>query len=144
MARLVGVQIGPRITGTDYFHAVLMALRYPHLFGRDIGFSGNYDTWTWRPWGTADDDTYFANPMDFVPNTHGPHLDYLRSRLHLTLVVGSGSWEDSTGANESTRRLDGHLADKQIRHEAHVWGPEWPHDWSSWRTQTALYLPALG
>jgi N-acetylglucosaminyldiphosphoundecaprenol N-acetyl-beta-D-mannosaminyltransferase len=27
MARLVGVQIGPRITGTDYFHAVLMALQ---------------------------------------------------------------------------------------------------------------------
>jgi N-acetylglucosaminyldiphosphoundecaprenol N-acetyl-beta-D-mannosaminyltransferase len=27
MARLVGVQIGPRITGTDYFFAVLMALQ---------------------------------------------------------------------------------------------------------------------
>jgi N-acetylglucosaminyldiphosphoundecaprenol N-acetyl-beta-D-mannosaminyltransferase len=27
MARLVGVQIGPRITGTDYFQAVLMALQ---------------------------------------------------------------------------------------------------------------------
>jgi N-acetylglucosaminyldiphosphoundecaprenol N-acetyl-beta-D-mannosaminyltransferase len=27
MARLVGVQIGPRITGTDYFYAVLMALQ---------------------------------------------------------------------------------------------------------------------
>jgi N-acetylglucosaminyldiphosphoundecaprenol N-acetyl-beta-D-mannosaminyltransferase len=27
MARLIGVQIGPRITGTDYFHAVLKALQ---------------------------------------------------------------------------------------------------------------------
>ena len=27
MARLVGVQIGPRITGTDYFQAVLKALQ---------------------------------------------------------------------------------------------------------------------
>ena len=27
MARLVGVQVGPRITGTDYFHAVLKALQ---------------------------------------------------------------------------------------------------------------------
>jgi N-acetylglucosaminyldiphosphoundecaprenol N-acetyl-beta-D-mannosaminyltransferase len=27
MARLIGVQIGPRITGTDYFQAVLMALQ---------------------------------------------------------------------------------------------------------------------
>src|SRR5438309_394558 len=27
MARLVGVQIGPRITGTDYFQAVLIALQ---------------------------------------------------------------------------------------------------------------------
>ncbi len=126
------------------FHAVLLALRYPHLFPRAVGFSGNYDTWTWRSWGDRDDDTYFSNPMDFVPGSSGGHLDYLRERLRITLVVGSGSWEDTTGANVTTRRLAGELADKQIPHDLFVWGPEWPHDWSSWRAQAALYLPALG
>jgi esterase/lipase superfamily enzyme len=53
-------------------------------------------------------------------------------------------WEDSTGANGSTRALAHVLADKQIPHELFVWGQEWPHDWPSWRAQAAIYLPALG
>jgi esterase/lipase superfamily enzyme len=126
------------------FHAVLFALRHPHVFGRAVGLSGNYDPWTWRGWGPADDDTYFTNPFQFLPGTHGGHLDYLRSRLAITLVVGSGMWEDSTGSNGSTRALAGVLADKQIPHELFVWGNEWPHDWPSWRAQSAIYLPALG
>jgi N-acetylglucosaminyldiphosphoundecaprenol N-acetyl-beta-D-mannosaminyltransferase len=39
MARLVGVQIGPRITGTDYFEAVLMALQ--HRGGGRVFFFGS-------------------------------------------------------------------------------------------------------
>jgi N-acetylglucosaminyldiphosphoundecaprenol N-acetyl-beta-D-mannosaminyltransferase len=39
MARLVGVQIGPRITGTDYFQAVLMALQ--HCGGGRVFFLGS-------------------------------------------------------------------------------------------------------
>ena len=53
-------------------------------------------------------------------------------------------WEDTTGANASTRALAGVLAEKQIPHELFVWGHEWPHDWPSWRAQAAIYLPALG
>ena len=74
----------------------------------------------------------------------GVALCALRSRLALTLVVGSGQWEDTTGANASTRALAHVLADKQIPHELFVWGHEWPHDWPSWRAQAAIYLPALG
>jgi N-acetylglucosaminyldiphosphoundecaprenol N-acetyl-beta-D-mannosaminyltransferase len=40
MARLVGVQIGPRITGTDYFQAVLMALQQ-HGGGRVFFFGSS-------------------------------------------------------------------------------------------------------
>ena len=126
------------------FHAVLFALRHPHVFARAVGMSGSYDPWTWRAWGPADDETYFANPMQFIPGTNGGHLDYLRSRLAITLVVGSGMWEDTTGSNASTRALAGVLAEKQIPHELFIWGHEWPHDWPSWRAQSAVYLPALG
>jgi esterase/lipase superfamily enzyme len=126
------------------FHAILFALRHPHVFGRAVAFSGNYDPWSWRGWGPSDEETYFTCPLQFVPGLHGGHLDYLRSRLFLTLVVGSGMWEDTTGANYSTHLLAGALADKQIPHEFFVWGHEWPHDWSSWRAQAAVYLPALG
>ncbi len=126
------------------FHAVLFALRHPHVFARAVGFSGNYNPVNWWSWGEESADSYFANPIQFVPGLSGGHLDYLRSRLFITLVVGSGSWEDSTGSNHSTRELAHLLGMAQIPHEMHVWGSEWPHDWSSWRAQAQIYLAGLG
>ena len=32
------------------------------------------------------------------------------------------------------------LQHKGIRHELDVWGPDWPHDWDSWRAQLATHL----
>lgn len=126
------------------YHAILFALRHAHVFSRAIGFSGAYNPWAWHGWGEGTAATYAIDPSDFLQHVDGEHLDFLRRTLQLTLVVGSGSWEDSTGANASTRQLAGILAAKQIPHELHVWGHEWPHDWSSWRAQAALYLPQLG
>jgi esterase/lipase superfamily enzyme len=126
------------------FHAVLFALRHAHVFGRAVAFSGAYEPWNWHAWGDSDQDTYLTDPMQFLPRTYGDHLEHLRSRLYLTLVVGSGRWEDSTGAHASTLALAGLLADRRIPHELHVWGPEWPHDWPSWKAQAAVYLPQLG
>lgn len=125
------------------FQAVLFALRHAHVFGRAVALSGNYDPWSWRAWGEADENTYLASPLQFLPSTEGGHLDFLKERLRLTLVVGSGQWEDTTGAYEGSHRMAGVLRDKGIVHEFFVW-PGWPHDWSSWRAQAALYLPALG
>ncbi|MET3806478.1 esterase/lipase superfamily enzyme [Nakamurella sp. UYEF19] len=126
------------------FHAVLFALRHAHVFTRAVAFSGSYDPWNWHAWGDSDDDTDLTNPMQFLPRTYGGHLDHLRASLYLTLVVGSGQWEDSTGSLDSTRRLAAVLADKQIAHEIYVWDSQWPHDWPSWRAQAAVYLPLLG
>ena len=68
--------------------------------------SGNYDPATWHAWGERGDATYFNNPMDYVPNLHGDHLDWLRHRVSLLLVVGQGAWEvDPTGALPSTREF---------------------------------------
>ncbi len=126
------------------FHAVLFALRHAHIFGRAVALSGSYDPWKWQAWGDSDQDTHLTNPMRFLPLTHGDHLEYLRRTLHLTLVVGSGMWEDTTGAADSTQQLAGLLAAKEISHDLFVWGYEWPHDWPSWRAQAAHYLPELG
>ncbi|WP_322098448.1 alpha/beta hydrolase-fold protein [Nakamurella alba] len=126
------------------FQAVLLGLRQAHLFHRVIAFSGGYDPWQWHAWGEGSAETYLTNPSDFLRHVGGEHLEHLRRSLQLTLVVGSGQWEDTTGALASTRSLAAVLADKGIPHDLHVWGPEWPHDWVSWRAQAAVYLPQLG
>jgi esterase/lipase superfamily enzyme len=92
-------------------------------------------------WGERGDSVYFNNPLDYVVHLHGDHLDWLRSRVLLLLVVGRGAWEDSTGALDSTHRLAGLLADKGIPHELDVWGDDSPHDWPAWQRQIAHHLP---
>jgi esterase/lipase superfamily enzyme len=126
------------------FHAANLALRHADLFPQALCLSGSYDPSEWDGWGERGDAVYFHNPMEFVANLHGDHLDWLRSAVHLVLVVGQGSWEvDPTGALPSTRRFATVLADKGISHELDVWGHDVPHDWSSWQRQLAYHLPRL-
>lgn len=122
------------------YHAINTALRHADVFPLAMGFSGNYDPSTWHAWGERGMATYFQNPVDYVPNLGGDHLDWLRSRLSLLLVCGQGQWEDTTGSLESTKRLAGALADKGLRHELDLWGHDVPHDWPSWRRQWAHHI----
>jgi esterase/lipase superfamily enzyme len=130
------------VTGASFgaFHAANFAFRRADLFPLAICQSGVYDT-AQLGWGDRGDAVYFNNPMDYVANLHGDHLDWLRERLSLLLVCGQGQWEDTTGALESTRAFDRLLTGKGIPHETDLWGHDVPHDWPSWRAQLAHHLP---
>ena len=123
------------------FHAANFALKRADLFPLSICLSGNYDPSQWHGWGERGETAYFNNPMDYVGNLHGDHLDWLRERLSLVLVVGQGQWEDTTGSLHSTRSFASLLESKGLRCELDVWGYDVPHDWPSWRAQLAHHLP---
>jgi esterase/lipase superfamily enzyme len=124
------------------YHAANIALRHADLFPFAMCFSGNYDPTSWHGWGEPGEATYFHNPMAYVTHLHGGHLDWLRGRVSLLLVVGQGAWEvDPTGALPSTREFAARLAAKEIRHELDVWGFDVPHDWPSWQAQLRHHLP---
>jgi esterase/lipase superfamily enzyme len=122
------------------YHAANFALKRADLFPLALCLSGVYDV-SALGWGEPGDATYFNNPMVYVEHLHGDHLDWLRNRLTILLVVGQGAWEDSTGARTSTLRFAELLAGKRIRHELDVWGHDVPHDWPAWRKQIAHHLP---
>jgi esterase/lipase superfamily enzyme len=122
------------------YHAANLALRRADLFPHAICLSGVYDV-SAVGWGEQGDEVYFHNPMDYVANLGGDHLDWLRSRVSLLLVVGRGAWEDSTGSLEQTQRFADVLASKALPHELDVWGEDSPHDWPAWRAQIAHHLP---
>ena len=130
------------VTGVSFgaYHAANFALRRADLFPLAICHSGVYDVAVVAG-GDRGDAVYFNNPADYVSHLGGDHLDWLRSRVNLLLLVGQGAWEDSTGSLESTRRFAGQLAEKGIRHELDVWGHDVPHDWPAWRAQIAHHLP---
>ena len=123
------------------YHAANFCLRRADLFPLAICMSGVYDVAVVGGGWERGDAVYFHNPMDYVANLHGDHLDRLRSRASLLLVCGQGQWEDTTGALESTRRFAGLLAERGLRHELDLWGHDVPHDWPSWRRQLAHHLP---
>lgn len=130
------------VTGCSFgaYHAVNFALKRADLFPLAICQSGMYDISKLDD-GGGGDALYFNNPMAYVSNLHGYHLDWLRARLSLLLICGQGRWEDTTGALESTKAFASLLSEKGIRHEVDLWGPDVPHDWPSWRAQLAHHLP---
>jgi esterase/lipase superfamily enzyme len=135
-------EIGVTGVSMGAFHAANLTLRRADLFPLALCLSGIYDI-SRIGWGERGDAFYFNNPLDYVANLHGDHLDWLRSRVHLVLVVGRGAWEDSTGALESTERFASLLAGKGIPHELDVWGHDSPHDWPAWQRQIAHHLGRL-
>jgi esterase/lipase superfamily enzyme len=124
------------------YHALQLGLTRADLFPVVIGLSGNYDPSTWRAWGDRGEAAYFTNPTDYVPGLHGDHLDWLRSRLQVVLVVGQGAWEvHPTQSLPQTRRMAGLLAERGIPCELDVWGHDSAHDWEWWQRQIAHHLP---
>lgn len=125
------------------YHAANFTLKRGDLFPHALCLSGNYDPSGWHGWGDRGEAVFFNNPIDYVRHLHGDHLDWLRSQVRLTLVVGQGMWEDTTGALESTRALAGLLTEKGVPHELDLWGNEVAHDWPWWRRQMAHHLPRI-
>ena len=47
----------------------------------------------WHAWGDRGEAAYFTNPTDYIPQLHGDHLEWLRERSYVVLIVGEGPWE---------------------------------------------------
>lgn len=128
---------GPSLGAT---HAANFCLKHGQLFPLAICLSGMYDMGA-LGWGDYGNSAYFNDPMAYMANLDGDHLKWLREQVSIVLVVGSGQWEDTTGAHQSTHKFADLLDGKGVRHELDVWDRNWPHDWPSWRAQLAHHLP---
>lgn len=122
------------------FYAVNFTLKYPHVFHYALCMSGRYDV-TWMTDGFASDDIYFNNPIAYVPNMHGEHLEDVRRNVHIALVCGQGKWED--GNIEDTHRLADSLGAKGIPHERDMWGYDVEHAWIWWQRQARFHLDRI-
>lgn len=123
------------------YHALQFTLRRADLFPLAICLSGNYDPSTWHAWGERGQDAYFTNPCDYVPNLHGDHLEWLRSRMYAVINVGQGAWETHpTRSIEAAHRMSAILGERDLPHELDVWGHDVAHDWDWWRVQIAHHL----
>jgi esterase/lipase superfamily enzyme len=122
------------------YHAVNLAMRHPHLFGKVVALSGRYDlTAPVGPYrglfdGHYDDSIYFHTPSHYLPNLTDPgHLEPLR-RIEINLAVGR---DDPVADNN--RHLEWTLREKGARVTLHLWPGE-AHKPRYWRQMVSHYL----
>lgn len=116
------------------FNAVATVCRHPDVYRMAIAMSGTFDLSKHLD-GTMNQDFYFSSPLHYLPDLQGPQLELLRTRFIL-LPSGEGNYED---IGESWR-LAHVLGVKGIPNRVDSWGPQWPHDWETWRAMLPKYL----
>jgi esterase/lipase superfamily enzyme len=135
--RHVNHHAGVGVTGCSFgaYHAMVLALRHPHVFTSCITMGGAFDITQFLD-GYYDRDCYLLNPPHFLPSLHdGHYLDQFRRNKW---VLVTGEHDICRAANES---FSGLLHAKGIPHSLHVWGFGSKHDWPDWRPMAAAYLP---
>ena len=116
------------------FNAVATICRHPDAFRLAIAMSGTYDLSKYLE-GRFIQDFYYASPLHFLPGLDGPVLEQLRQLLVL-LPSGEGDYED---IGESWR-MASVLGKKGVPNRVDPWGPQWRHDWVTWRAMLPKYL----
>ena len=116
------------IAGIDLggYHAITTALKHPQLFGKAIGLSGIYDINTFMD-GYYDDDVYYNNPVDFVPNMNNQHT--LESIRDIDFRLVSYKNDDR---RRDTKRMSDVMRMKFIEHELDIWGTTEQGEWDLW------------
>jgi esterase/lipase superfamily enzyme len=117
------------------FYSVAMVCRYPDVFARACAMSGTHDV---RRFFHTDDfhqDFWTSSPMHFLPSLSAQHMDRLRGRF-IVLPSGEGDHENIAESWAMAHVLGSHGVPNRVD----PWGPEWPHDWQTWRTMLPKYL----
>ncbi len=129
--------IGIWTTGASIgaFHSVAVTCRWPQIFHRALGMSGTWDILRFFQTDKYTDDYFVSSPLQFVPTLGGIHLEELRKRFIL-LASGAGRAENM-GESWAIANL---LGSKGVPNRVDPWGPEWHHDWPTWRTMLPKYL----
>jgi len=118
------------------FHAVAAVCRFPDVFSRALALSGTYDLRRFFDGsGGFSDEFWVSSPLHFVPALEGRHIDVLRTRF-LQIASGEGRAE----AIGESWALGNVLGRQKVPNRVDNWGPEWHHDWPTWRKMLPQYL----
>ncbi|MBK6531782.1 MAG: hypothetical protein IPF99_19880 [Deltaproteobacteria bacterium] len=115
-------------------HAAARVCRFPDVFARAIGLSGTFDLRRFFdcPMSAFNDD--FRRRRRALPSRRsGRHLELFRT---LSCLCGEGRAED-IGESWALAKA---LGAQGVPNRVISWGPEWPHDWDTWRHMLPQYL----
>ncbi|MDX1556986.1 MAG: alpha/beta hydrolase-fold protein [Xanthomonadales bacterium] len=109
------------------YHALDLVMKQPWQFGKLIAMSGKFDIKGHMD-GFYDENVYFCNPVDYIPNMHdGRALDALR-RNHLILTTA-----EHDPCKDPNFHMSWMLDQKGIGHTVDFLHGVFGHDWPWWR-----------
>lgn len=117
------------------YHAITYALKHPELVNKAISLSGSFNIKSFLD-GYYDNDCYFNNPVDFLPNISDPwFFEQMNTKTELVLV--SSEQDNCLDRNVELANI---LTAKNIRHQFIVWKGNYPHDWPTWQQMLPHYI----
>lgn len=120
------------------FHALAALCRYPEAFTKALCMSGTYDLQRFLN-APPTQDFWYASPVHWLGDFHDEgHLAALRERF-VILASGEGRAEDIGESWRVAHTLGG----RGIPNRVDAWGPQWDHDWPTWRRMLRAYLGEL-
>ncbi|HEX4232556.1 MAG TPA: alpha/beta hydrolase-fold protein [Bryobacteraceae bacterium] len=109
------------------YHCTNFTLRHPDVVSYCVSMSGAFEMKSFMN-GSYDNDFYFNNPVDYVPNMNDAwFLDQYQS---IKLVLAVGDHDICLGENF---RMADILGRKKIPHWLDVWTGGLQHDWPLWQ-----------
>ncbi len=124
------------VTGCSFggYHAINFALKHPDVVTHCVSMSGAFDIHQFLD-GYYDNDCYFNNPPDFVPNLTD---DWFLTRYRqMKIVLGSADWDICLDQNVNFSAI---LNGKAIPHWLDVWNDNSKHDWPLWLRMAGKYF----
>jgi esterase/lipase superfamily enzyme len=120
------------VTGCSFggYHSANFGFKHPSLVTRIVSMGGAFDIHQFLD-GYYDDNCYFNNPPDFLPNLRSDALH------HVNVVLATGETDICRPENE---RLSAILAAKGIPHTLDIWGNGAGHDWPWWQEMVQKFL----
>lgn len=109
------------------FHAANLVFKHPWKFGKLIALSAAFDIRSFME-GFYDENVYFNNPVDYLPNLSDPHILGWLQRNHLILTTG-----EYDPCKDPTFQMNRILNDKGIAHTLDYLPGVFGHDWPWWR-----------
>ncbi len=108
------------------YHALNFALRHPDLVEDCVAMSGAFDLKMFMD-GYYDNEFYFNNPVDYVPNITDRW--FLDRYAQMRFVLAAGDHDICLGENI---RMAGILQARGIAHWLDIWTGGERHDWPLW------------
>ena len=128
----------PRLatTGCSFggYHALNFALKHPDVVTHCVSMGGAFDIHQFLN-GYYDDDCYFNNPPDFLPNMNDEW--FLSRYRQMKWVLATGEWDMCMDQNV---KMAASMHGKGIPHWLDVWGDHTGHDWPWWQRMAVKYF----